>query len=64
MLTLKPQISIRREFKIVGQIGAINQKDRFSFSSLMHQIEAGKSNGYTEKEIMGAVIKRLAQGLV
>ena len=32
-LNSKPQISVRREFKIAGQIGPSNQKDRLSFSS-------------------------------
>ena len=40
----KPMVSIskfKRDFKISGQIGDVSQKDRLSFSSLVHQIENG-----------------------
>ena len=55
----KPAVSIskfKRDFKISGQIGDVSQKDRLSFSSLVHQIENGLKNDYTEDEIKEAVI--------
>ena len=50
----KPTVSIskfKRDFKISGQIGDVSQKDRLSFSSLVHQIENGLKNDYTEDKI-------------
>ena len=58
----KPTVSItklKRDFKISGQIGDVSQKDRLSFSSLVHQIESGLKNDYTEDEIKEAVIKAI-----
>ena len=49
----KPAVSIskfKRDFKISGRIGDLSQKDRLSFSSLVHQIENGLKNDYTEDE--------------
>lgn len=47
----------RKDFKIFGQIGEPNQKDKLSFSSLEHQVENGLRKGYTELEIVEAVIR-------
>ena len=58
----KPAVSIskfKRDFEISGQIGDLSQKDRLSFSSLVHQIENGLKNDYTEDEIKEAVIKAI-----
>ena len=46
----------RKEFKIQGQIGLENQKDKIGFISLIRQIEAGVSKGYSEAEIVDGVI--------
>ena len=46
----------RKEFKISGQTGNSHQKDRLSFTSLAHQIDAGLKRGYKEEEIVEAVI--------
>ena len=62
----KPAVSIskfKRDFKISGQIGDVSQKDRLSFSSLVHQIENGLKNDYTEDEIKEAVIKAINPAL-
>ena len=62
----KPTVSIskfKRDFKISGQIGDLSQKDRLSFSSLVHQIENGLKNDYTEDEIKEAVIKAINPAL-
>lgn len=61
-----PAVSIskfKRDFKISGQIGDASQKDRLSFSSLVHQIENGLKNDYTEDEIKEAVIKAINPAL-
>ena len=48
-----PQINLsnsvlRRDFRIVGQVGEIGQKGKLSYVSLICQIEAGIDKGYTE----------------
>jgi len=53
----------RKEFKILGQIGDSCQKDRLSFTSLAHQINAGLRRGYNEEEIVEAVIRVINPGL-
>ena len=53
----------RKEFKISGQIGDSRQKDRLSFTSLAHQIDAGLKRGYKEEEIIEAVIRAINPGL-
>ena len=47
----------RKEFKIQGQVGLENQKDKIGFISLIRQIEAGVSKGYSEAEIVDGVIR-------
>ena len=63
-----PQINLtnsvlRRDFRIVGQVGEIGQKDKLSYVSLIRQIEAGIDKGYTEKEVIQAVINSISPGL-
>ncbi|GAA6092193.1 uncharacterized protein LOC117595539 [Tachysurus ichikawai] len=53
----------RKDFKISGQIGEPGQKEKFTFSSLAHQIENGLSRGYPECEICDAVIRAISLGL-
>lgn len=53
----------KREFRISGQIGDKNQKDRLGFTSLSHQIENGLKRGYTEEDIIEAVIRATNPGL-
>ena len=55
--------SFKKEFKISGQIGNSRQKDRLSFTSLAHQINAGLNRGYQEKEVTEAVIRAINLGL-
>ena len=62
----KPVVSISKfkcDFKTSGQIGDVLQKDRLSFSSLLHQIENGLKSDYTEDEIKEAVIKAISPAL-
>lgn len=58
-----PEVTMRREFKISGQIGEKGQKDKLSYRNLMHQIDRGLSKGHSEAEIMEAVIKSISPGL-
>ena len=61
----EPQINLsnsvlRPDFRIVGQVGEIGQKDKLSYVSLIRQIEAGIDKGYTEKEVIQAVINSIS----
>ena len=47
----------RKKFKIQGQVGLESQKDKIGFISLIRQIEAGVSKGYSETEIVAGVIR-------
>ena len=63
-----PQINLsnsvlRRDFRIVGQVGELGQKDKLSYVSLIRQIEAGIDKGYMEKEVIQAVINSISPGL-
>ena len=53
----------RKELRISGQIGELNQKDRLSFSSLNHQIEAALVKGYSEVEVIESVVRAINPGL-
>ena len=53
---------IRREFKISGQIGEPGQKDRLTFASLANQIETGRQKGYSDGDIVHAVIRAIVPG--
>lgn len=54
---------MRREFKICGQIGENEQKDKLSYLSLVHQIENGSEKGHSETEIIEAVIRAISPGM-
>lgn len=58
-----PEVTMRRDFKICGQIGEKGQKDRLSYTNLMHQIDKGLIKGHSEAEVMEAVIKSISPGL-
>lgn len=58
-----PEVTIRCDFKIWGQIGDRGQKDRLSYTDLMHQIESGVQKGHTETEIVDAVVRAISPGL-
>lgn len=58
-----PEVTIRRDFKIWGQIGERGQKDRLSYTNLIHQIESGVQKGHTETEIVDAVVRAISPGL-
>ena len=56
--------AFRRQFKINGQIGEPEQKDKLSFTSLVRQIQTGLSQGYKEEEIVDGVIRAITPGMV
>ena len=58
-----PEVTLWREFKINGQIGEGGQKDKLSYTSLIHQIDSGFRKGYSEAEIVEAVIRAVTPGL-
>ena len=53
----------RRELKIQGQIGEQGRNDQMSFVSLSRQIESAVEKGYSEKEVIEAIIKSMKPGL-
>ena len=56
--------ALRRQFKISGQIGEPDQKDKISFSLLARQIQTGLAQGYVESEIVDGVIRSITPGMV
>ena len=55
---------LRRQFKIVGQIGDRDQKDKLNYNSLWRQIDIGVEQKYKEHEIVDGVIRAISPGLV
>ena len=53
----------RREFKIMGQIGEVGQREKLSYVSLIRQIEVGLDRGYSEGEVVNAIINSISPGL-
>lgn len=37
-----PEVTLGREFRIIGQIGGAGQRERLSYTSLLNQIESGQ----------------------
>lgn len=58
-----PEVMLRSEFKITGQIGEGGQKDKLSYTSLIQQIEAGLWKGHSEVEVKEAVIRAVSPAL-
>ena len=56
--------ALRRQFKINGQIGEHEQKDKLSYTSLVRQISAGVEQQYTEREIVDGIIRAITPGMV
>ena len=52
-----------KDFKIRGFIGEKGQKDKLSYISLLRQIKEGRDKGYTDKEIVNAVLRAITPGL-
>lgn len=58
-----PEVTLRKEFRICGQIGEAGQKEKLSYTSLTNQIESGLKKGYSEVEIIEAVVRAVSPGL-
>ena len=61
--TRLPEVTLRREFRICGQIGEADKKEKLSYTSLINQIESGQRKGHSEAEIIEAVISAVSPGL-
>lgn len=57
------EVTLRREFRICGQIGEAGQRDKLSYTSLMNQIESALRKGHLETEIIEAVTRAVSPGL-
>ena len=53
----------RKDLRISGQIGDVTQKDRLRYSSQAHQMALAAQKGYTDSEIIEAVVKAVNPGL-
>ncbi len=53
----------RRDFKIIGQIGDPGQNDKLLYQSLVSQVQNALKKGYTELEIVVAVVRAVQAGL-
>ena len=54
---------LKKDFKFRGIIGNSGQKDRISFVSPTHQINDGRTTGYSDNEIVGSVLKAMSPNL-
>lgn len=57
------QSILRRDFKIQGVVGDPGHKDKLGYQALISQIEAGLTKGYTDKEVVSAVVRAVQPGL-
>ena len=62
-LARAPEVTIRREFRICGQIGEGGQRDKLSYNNLLHQIESGLRKGHGESDVIEAVIRAISPDL-
>ena len=56
-------LTYRKDLRINGQVGSNQQKDRLTYGSLTHQIDAALRKGYKEEEIVEAVIRATNPGI-
>ena len=57
------QTLLRRDFRITGMVSPQGQKDQLSFMSLNRQVEDGLKRGYSEREVIDAIIKCISPSL-
>ena len=57
------QSIFRRDFKIQGVVGDPGQKEKLGYQALISQIEAGLTKGYSDKEVVSAVVRVVQPGL-
>ena len=53
----------RREFKIMGQIGEVGQREKLSYVSLIRQVAVRLDRGYSEGEVVNAMLISISPGL-
>ena len=53
----------RHEFEFMGRLNEQGKGDQLSFVSLSRQIEGAIEKGYTDKEVVEAVIKAMKPGM-
>ena len=63
LLVRVPEVTIRREFRICGQIGKGGRHDKLSYNNILHQIESGLRKGHGESDVIEAVIRAISPGL-
>ena len=54
---------LRRDLKLIGQIGEPNQRDKLSFVGVYNQMKEAEERGYMDKEIIAAVIRAMTPSL-
>ena len=54
---------LKRELKVIGQLGEPGQKDKLSFVSLVRQIEGALQKGYKPQEVVDAVVRAINPGM-
>ena len=62
---MSPQINFQNcllhcDFKIIEQVGEVEQKEKLFYISLIRQIEVGLEKGYFENEVVHAVINAIS----
>lgn len=57
------EVTLRRKFKIFGQIGESGKKDKLSYLSLIRQLEVRLEKEHSETEIIEAVVRAVSPGL-
>ena len=55
--------AFQREFNMKGAIEEVGQRDKLLPISLLKQIEEGQGKGYSDKDIVSAVLKAITLGL-
>ena len=53
----------RRDFKIQGVVGDPGYKDKLGYEALISQIESGLAKGYSDKEVVSAIVHAAQPGL-
>ena len=52
-----------RDFKILRVVGELGQKDKLGYQALVSQIEARLAKGYSDQEVVSAVVCAVQPGL-
>ena len=55
--------ALHKDFKISGFIGEKGQKDKLPCISLLKQIQEERDKGYSDKEIVNAILRAITPGL-